>query len=245
MKRIALFIPCLIDLSMPDTGLHMADLLEHAGFTVVCPENQTCCGQPAFNTGFREEGLPYARHFLEIFEREAVDAIVSPSGSCTAMVKIHYGELSLTQCERESWNRLRDHIYEFCEFFSEFAPLEQFTFQGAEKILFHDPCHLLRELGVEEAPRRLLARVAGIDLFPSPPARCCGFGGTFSVKYPDLSVKMTDTRLDELLQNRDVDTLLTADPSCLIQIRGRARERGLSIQCEHIIDFLHRCWVHE
>ena len=197
-ERVSLFVTCLVDQLFPQIGLAMTDVLERLGYEVDFPEQQTCCGQPAFNSGFRGEARLVARHFLSAF-RDA-DYIVCPSGSCTSMVRNHYAELfhkdaaSLAAAEA-----LAPKVFEFSEFLLKVAGREDVgaSFDGV--VTYHDPCHALRELKLREEPRRLLRAVRGLELREMDIAdECCGFGGTFSVKFDDVSAAMLHAKIDSI-----------------------------------------------
>jgi len=237
--RVALFVPCLTAELEPATGLKMADLLEAAGFEVLYPEGQTCCGQPWFNTGYREGTLPFARHFLKIFSEVECDYIVSPSGSCAGMVKHHYPDLDLEPADLERHARVAAKLHDFTEFFASHAPRFEFRKSVPLKVYFHPSCHLTREMKVGDAPLELLRRIEGLEVATDTEPLCCGFGGTFSVKMPDLSAAMTKRKVEQILAEHNPDRLIIPDASCLLQIRGWMRKHGLGLKVDHLIDFLH------
>jgi len=237
--RVALFVPCLTAELEPATGLKMADLLEKAGFEVFYPEGQTCCGQPWFNTGYREGTLPFARNFLDVFARAECDFIVSPSGSCAGMVKHHYPELALPPEDLERHARVSAKLFEFTEFFASHSPGFTFNKRAADKIYFHPSCHLSREMGVKEAPLDILKRIEGLEVATDGEPLCCGFGGTFSVKMPDLSAAMTKRKVEQILAEHSPDRMIIPDASCLLQIRGWMRKHGMGLPVDHLIDFLY------
>jgi len=208
---IQLFATCLGDLVFPDAITDAERLLRDAGFDVEFPGEQICCGQPAFNAGHRPAARRVARTFVRAFSPRA--PIVVPSGSCATMVARYLPEL--LGCERFPIRELSDFLAEHD------APLMRVN--EGRSFAYHDSCHMLRELGISEAPRRLLER-SGARLIPLPrPDLCCGFGGTFAVRQPELSVAMAD---DKLAGARDVDALVTADPGCLMHLRARAERTG-------------------
>ena len=215
----------------------MADVLERLGYAIDFPENQTCCGQPAFNSGYRAEARTVARHFLSTFE--ACECIVAPSGSCTAMVAHHFAELF--QKEPETLARvhsLETRIWEFSTFLTEVAGVEDVGARLDEVVTFHDGCHALRELQIKAAPRRLLAHVRGLELREMQPAEeCCGFGGTFAVKFAELSGAMARTKI-EAIQRTGARTVVSLDPSCLMQIQGVLSRAGSAIQTMHLAEVL-------
>jgi len=199
-ERVALFVTCMVDQLFPKVGMAMASVLERLGYAVDFPENQTCCGQPAFNSGYRDEARTVARHFIKTFEN--YPRIVVPSGSCTSMIVHHFAELFRKEpLTLERVHALEKRVFEFSTFLTEVARVEDVGARLDEVVTFHDGCHALRELGIRDAPRRLLAHVRGLELREMQPAEeCCGFGGTFAVKFAELSGAMARTRLDAILE---------------------------------------------
>ena len=236
-KRVSLFVTCMVDQLFPRIGLAMADVLERLGYTIDFPEAQTCCGQPAFNSGYRAEARTVARHFLETFEH--AEAIVVPSGSCTSMVGHHYAELFHKEPETLARVRaLEKRVYEFSTFLTDVVQVEDVGARLDRVVTFHDGCHALRELGIKSAPRRLLANVRGLELREMTPAEeCCGFGGTFSVKFAELSGAMARTKIDAI-ERTGASTVVSLDPSCLMQIQGALSRVGSSIQTMHLAEVL-------
>jgi L-lactate dehydrogenase complex protein LldE len=236
-KRVSLFVTCIVDQLFPKVGLAMAEVLERLGYTVDFPEDQTCCGQPAFNSGYRAEARTVARHFLKTFE--SAEAIVVPSGSCTSMVAHHYVELF--HKEPETLARVRSlaaRVFEFSTFLTEVAGVEDVGARLDDIVTFHDGCHALRELGIRSGPRRLLANVRGLELREMTPAEeCCGFGGTFAVKFAELSGAMARTKI-EAIQRTGARTVVSLDPSCLMQIQGVCSRAGLPIRTMHLAEVL-------
>ena len=228
--RVALFVTCLVDQLAPTTGRAAVRILTAAGCDVTFPEAQTCCGQPAFNSGFPEEARRLARHFVEVFE--PYDAVVAPSGSCTAMVRAYYPSL-FDGAERDRIAALTARTYELTEYLVEVLDRPELGAQVDRTVSYHASCHLLRELGVRDAPRRLLD-AAGVELVElRDAARCCGFGGTFSVLHPEIGVPMADEKLDDAVA-AGAGCLVACDTGCLAHLQGRARERGLDLDVEHV-----------
>jgi len=236
-KRVSLFVTCMVDQLFPKVGIAMADVIEGLGYQVDFPEGQTCCGQPAFNSGYRAEARTVARHFLDTFE--ASECIVVPSGSCTSMVAHHFGELF--QKEPETLARvhaLEKRIFEFSTFLTDVAAVDDVGARLEDIVTFHDGCHALRELGIRSAPRRLLAKVRGLELREMIPAEeCCGFGGTFSVKFAELSGAMARTKIDAI-ERTGARTVVSLDPSCLMQIQGALSRAGSPIRTMHLAEVL-------
>jgi len=236
-NRVSLFVTCMVDQLFPKVGMAMTGVLERLGYQVDFPESQTCCGQPAFNSGYREEARTVARHFLNTFE--ACETIVAPSGSCTAMVTHHFAELFHKEPDTLARvHNLEKRVYEFSTFLTEVAGVEDVGARMDGIVTFHDGCHALRELGIKSAPRRLLAHVRGLELREMTPAEeCCGFGGTFSVKFAELSGAMARTKI-EAIQRTGAGTVVSLDPSCLMQIQGALSRAGSPIRTMHLAEVL-------
>jgi L-lactate dehydrogenase complex protein LldE len=215
----------------------MAEVLEQLGYQVDFPENQTCCGQPAFNSGYRAEARMVARHFLKTFE--ASECIVVPSGSCTAMITHHFAEMFHKEPETlERVHALEQRVWEFSTFLTQVAGVEDVGARLEQVVTFHDGCHALRELGVKDAPRKLLAHVRGLELREMMPAEeCCGFGGTFAVKFSELSGAMARTKI-EAIERTGARTVVSVDPSCLMQIQGALSRAGSAIGTMHLAEVL-------
>ena len=236
-KHVTLFIQCLVDAVRPEVGEAMAAVLKRLGCVLDCPTAQTCCGQPALNAGYRREAKRAARRFIEIFED--AEAIVCPSGSCVHMVRHHYPELFR---DDPLWSGRARAVagctFEFSEFLVDVLGVEDTGARYTGRVTYHDSCHLLRGLRVAEQPRRLLRRVAGVELVEMANSDyCCGFGGTFSLKYPDISCAMVDDKVDHILAS-GADTVVGCDTGCLLNIAGAASRRGLAIRTMHIAEIL-------
>ena len=236
-NRVSLFVTCMVDQLFPKVGMAMADVLERLGYAVDFPEEQTCCGQPAYNSGYRAEARTVARHFLRTFE--ASETIVVPSGSCTAMVTHHFQDLFQKEPETLALVRaMEKKVHEFATFLTDVAGVEDVGARMDGVATFHDGCHGLRELGIRSAPRRLLACVKGLKLREMAPAEeCCGFGGTFAVKFAELSGAMARTKIDAIVAT-GADTVVSLDPSCLMQIQGALSRAGLNIRTMHLAEVL-------
>jgi L-lactate dehydrogenase complex protein LldE len=236
-KRVSLFVTCIVDQLFPKVGIAMADVLERAGWKVDFPEAQTCCGQPAFNSGYRQEARTVARHFLDVF-RDA-EYVVVPSGSCTATVGHHYAELFHKEPQTlERVHALEPRVWEFSRFLLEVAGVDDVGARFDQVVTYHDSCHALRELGIKEGPRRLLRKVRGLELREMSPAEeCCGFGGTFSVKFAELSGAMARTRL-EAIERTGAGTVVSIDSSCLMQLQGALSRAGSPVRTLHLAEVL-------
>lgn len=235
--RVSLFITCLNDLFLPRAGLGMALILERQGVEVTFPEGQTCCGQPQWNSGYAGEAAALARHFLDVF-RDA-DYVVSPSGSCAAMVRHTYPEIFRGD---PTWSQHAQAVaartYEFTEFLVNVLGIDDLGARFEARAAYHPSCHMTRLLGVAEPPLRLLQKVRGLDLRPlAHPELCCGFGGTFAAKSPELSVAMGDDKLDDVA-SAGAELLVGADPSCLLHLAGRASRRRLPLRVMHVAELL-------
>jgi L-lactate dehydrogenase complex protein LldE len=236
-KRVSLFVTCMVDQLFPKVGLAMADVLERLGYQVDFPEEQTCCGQPAFNSGYRAEARTVARHFLDTFEKS--ETIVVPSGSCTSMVVHHFAELFHKDAESLARvHALEKRVFEFSTFLTQVAQVEDVGARFEDVVTFHDGCHGLRELGVKSAPRRLLSHVRGLELREMIPAEdCCGFGGTFSVKFDEVSGAMGRSKVESILRT-GANTVVSLDPSCLMQIQGVLSRAGSPVRTMHLAEVL-------
>lgn len=237
MPRVSLFVTCIIEQFFPEVGMAVADVLERIGYTVDFPEAQTCCGQPAFNSGYREEARQVARHFLEVFRH--ADYVVVPSGSCASMITHHFADLFHKEPYwLEQTRRLEPRVWEFSRFLLEVARVEDVGARFPHLVTYHDSCHALRWLGIKEGPRRLLWKVRDLRLREMEPAEeCCGFGGTFAVKFAEVSGSIARTKLDAIRQT-GAEVVVSVDSSCLLQIRGALSRAGLPIRTMHLAEVL-------
>jgi L-lactate dehydrogenase complex protein LldE len=235
--RVSLFITCVVEQFFPQVGQATVEVLERCGLQVDFPERQTCCGQPAFNTGYRDEARRVARAWMRAFRGS--EAVVAPSGSCVSFVRNHFAELFHdSPVELEEARRLAARTWELTEFLVSVLGREEVgaAFEGA--VGYHESCHLLRELGISRQPRALLSKVRGLELRELDLAQeCCGFGGTFAVKFPELSAAMADDKLRSAAR-AGATTLVACDTSCLMHLDGRARRVGLPLRCLHIAEVL-------
>ena len=235
-KRVGLFVTCLVDFLRPSVGFAAVKLLEDAGCVVEVPR-QTCCGQPAYNSGDRANTRAIAEQMIEAFS--AYDYVVAPSGSCAGMIKAHYPELF----ERDTvWkNRaqaLAAKTHELVSFLVDVLKINGVNAAFSGSITYHDGCSGLRELGVRAQPRRLLSSVKGLKIEELPEANvCCGFGGTFCVKYPDISNAIVDKKA-EMIESTGAPTLLAGDLGCLMNMAGKLQRRGSSIAVRHVAEVL-------
>jgi L-lactate dehydrogenase complex protein LldE len=236
-RRLSLFVTCIVDQLFPKVGLAMADVLERAGWQLDFPEAQTCCGQPAFNSGYHAEARIVAKHLLTVFRDS--EYIVVPSGSCTSMITHHYEDLFQKEQEwLELARQVKSRVYEFSRFLLEVAKVEDVGARLDEVVTYHDSCHALRELGVKEGPRRLLGHVSGLELREmSISEECCGFGGTFSVKFPGTSGGMVRTKVESIVAT-GANVVVSVDSSCLMQLQGAISRAGLPIRTMHLAEVL-------
>ncbi|MGH3342594.1 MAG: (Fe-S)-binding protein [Carbonactinosporaceae bacterium] len=233
MKRVALFVSCLADLAAPGPARGAVEVLEALGFGVDVPLSQTCCGQPALNSGYPGAARRLMRHWLDVFE--PYDTVVSPSGSCTATVHHQY-ERVLDGPDRERARALADRTYELSQFVAVHGAGLPLALDAT--VTYHDSCHMLRSLGEHDAPRIVLGRITGLRLVEMPSAEvCCGFGGTFAAKFADLSVAMADRKLADA-QQTGAHYLVSADPGCLMHLSARARAAGLPVITRHLAELL-------
>jgi len=239
--RVSLFVTCLVDQLFPDVGEAMVSTLRRLGVEVTFNDAQTCCGQVAFNTGYRPEARSMAQHFIQVFENDKADFLVAPSGSCTAMVRNFYGELFHDADDAEWRERLlkvRSRLREFSELLVNELGIDDVGARFNARVTYHDACHLLRELGVSEQPRRLLRAVRDLDLVEmEAPDTCCGFGGTFSVKYGEISNAILQEKLARIHQS-GVEYVIANDSSCLMQIAGGLSRAGSKIKTMHLAELL-------
>ena len=236
MPRVGLFVTCLVDLIRPAVGFAAVKLLEQAGCSVEVPA-QTCCGQPAFNSGDRKTTRQIAEAVIAAFE--PYDYVVAPSGSCAGMLKTHYPELfegDAAWAARVAAFCAKTH--ELVSFLVDVLKVEKVaaSFDGA--VTYHDGCSGLRELGIKAQPRKLLASVQGLELKELYDSDvCCGFGGTFCVKYPEISNAIVEEKA-EAIERSGAEILLAGDLGCLMNMAGKLRRRGSAVRCYHTIEVL-------
>jgi L-lactate dehydrogenase complex protein LldE len=233
-------VTCLGDALFPHVGVAAVQVLEALGVEVDFPAGQTCCGQPAFNSGYRDSARRSARAYLRAFADS--EQVVSISGSCAAMVRDHYPTLFAGRPEETAARQLAGRTFEFSQFLCDVLGVESLPVAHAGTVTLHHSCHTRRMLGVAEQPERLLGMVGGLEYVPLPRAQdCCGFGGTFSVKMPAISAAMVDKKVDHVLET-GADLLVGLDMSCLMNIEGRLRRRGAGIPVKHLAELLWDGW---
>jgi L-lactate dehydrogenase complex protein LldE len=242
--RVGLFVTCLVDLMRPSIGFAAIQLLEAAGCEVVVPTTQTCCGQPGYNSGDRQSALSLARKVLAEFE--ACEYVVAPSGSCAGMIRTHYPDLFRDQPEISRVEKLCERTYELTDFLvnvTKFEGVAATQKTSVKTITYHDACSGLRELGVKTQPRELLAQIDGLTLKQMDECEtCCGFGGTFAVKYGDISTHIADRKCENIAQCGAVhgtEAVVMGDLGCMLNIEGRLRRRGdMKTQVLHVAEVL-------
>jgi L-lactate dehydrogenase complex protein LldE len=228
--RVALFIPCFIDQLYPRVGQAMVRVLRRVGVDIVYPAGQTCCGQPAFNTGYWDEARELAGRYCATFAE--YDAVVSPSGSCTAMVRNFYPELL---GDRPA---VTANTYEFSEFLVRHLHVTDVGARFPATVTYHDSCHALRELGLKTEPRELLSHVKDLELVEMDDAEtCCGFGGTFAVKFPMISYAMDEVKVDSI-RRTGAEYVVGTDSSCLMQIAGYLDRHRVQVKPIHLAEVL-------
>lgn len=236
-KNVALFVTCLVDLNRPSVAFAAVRLLEAANCTIVVPEEQTCCGQIAYNSGDRKSTKAFATAVLRAFA--GFDYVVVPSGSCAGMMTKHYAELfEGDDTMMVAVQDLAARTYELTSFLHRVCGFTPADVRFPSRLAYHDSCSSLREMKVEAEPRALLSAVEGVELCTvDNAASCCGFGGTFCVKYPEISEAMVDAKVDSLLAS-GADTLAAGDLGCLMNIAGRLKRRGETMKVLHVAEIL-------
>lgn len=238
--KVHLFIPCFIDQLYPATGINMLKVLKKAGCEVIYNPAQTCCGQPAFNAGFWGEAKEVCTKFITDFE--GAEYIVTPSASCTGFVKNYYKTLFENSAYQQAAKKTAEKIYEFSSFLVNVLEIEQLGAVLPGKATYHDSCAALRECGIKEEPRRLLQQVEGLELIEmTDTGTCCGFGGTFAVKFEPISIAMGEQKCNNALQT-GADYIISTDMSCLMHLDGYLKHREKNLRVLHIADVLASGW---
>ncbi|MBU1299085.1 MAG: (Fe-S)-binding protein [Bacteroidetes bacterium] len=234
--NIDLFIPCIVDQFFPQVGINTYKILKKVGCNVDYPFEQTCCGQPAFNTGYRKDAEYLAKKFINIFSKS--DYVIAPSGSCVSMVKIFYDRLELPSDYQSKLAELKGKIFELSEFLVDILKISDVGAKFSGKITYHESCHLLRKLKIARQPRILINNVKGVEFVElNESDRCCGFGGTFSVKFPELSTVLTSDKIKNI-EESGAQYVVANDSSCLMNVEGVLRRKGSNIRTMHIADLL-------
>ncbi len=236
-RKVTLFVQCLVDTMYPEVADAMVDVLERVGMVVDCPTNQTCCGQPAFNAGHQQVARTAARKFIDVFEN--AETIVSPSGSCVNMVRHHYPELFKNDpIMLARAQKVAAKTFEFTEFLVDVLQIENVGARFPGKVTYHASCHLNRFLGVNSQPRKLLANISDMTLIEMRDAdRCCGFGGTFAIKYSEISEAILEEKVNNIIDS-GAEVVTGCDMGCLMNIQGMLSRKYASVQVMHIAQLL-------
>jgi len=238
--NVQIFIPCFVDQLYPSVAFNMVKVLRKAGCTVEYNTNQTCCGQPAFNAGFWNEAKDVCNKFIKDFSGS--DYIVAPSASCTGFVRNYYNKLFEDSSQSKEVRELGDRLYEFSEFLIKILNIDDFgaTLQG--KATYHDSCAALRECKIKEEPRKLLSKVAGLELTEMNDVEtCCGFGGTFAVKFEPISIAMADQKITNA-SDTNAEYIISTDMSCLMHLDGYIKNKKANLKTLHLADVLASGW---
>lgn len=238
--KIELFVPCFVDQLFPDTAFNTVKVLQKAGCEVGYNPGQTCCGQPAFNAGFWDDAKAVGSKFLNDFSEE--DVIVSPSASCTGMVRNYYNDLFTNTTSHNKCRAIQANMYELSDFLVNIMQVDYFGAELEGRAVYHDSCSGLRECKIKEEPRRLLSKVYGLDLVElKDNETCCGFGGTFAVKFDAISSAMAQQKVDNALA-AGADYIISTDVSCLMHLQNYIDKQQLPIKTMHIADVLANGW---
>ena len=234
--NITLFIPCFVDLMFPQVGISMVKIIERLGHAIECPEDIACCGQPAFNSGYWPEARSVAVPVLEKLKNAEV--VVIASGSCAAMLKVFFRELFAGTEHSTAADALSSKCYEFSDFLVSKLGVTELGARFPAKVTFHDGCHGLRELGNKKPPRQLLSRVEGLELLEmSEVETCCGFGGTFSAKFPMISTAMGEVKCAAALET-GAEYIVSNDSSCLMHLQGLLSRQRKNVKTIHLAEIL-------
>ncbi len=226
--RVALFVPCFVDVLKPGVAVAVCRVLSRLGHDVIYPEGQTCCGQPALNAGFHRDATCLARRLLDLLAKADPDAVVSPSGSCVLALRT----------AMEGDHHLLERVFEFSQFLTDRLGVTDIGAKFTGRVTWHDACHPLRELRIREGPRRLLQAVQGLELVEMEPSdECCGFGGTFAVKAPLVSTGMGERKL-KAIEDSGAAFVSSTESSCLMQIEGLLEKRGSAVRPIHLAEIL-------
>ncbi len=238
--KVQLFIPCFVDQLYPQTAFNMVKVLKKAGCEVAYNTNQTCCGQPAFNAGFWDEAKAVCSKFLKDFD--GADYIVAPSASCVGFVRNYYSRLFTGDDELKKIAAVSSRIYEFSEFLTDVLKVEDLGAIFSATATYHDSCAALRECKIKDGPRKLLSNVKGLQLVEMNDVEtCCGFGGTFAVKFDGISTAMADQKVTHASDTK-TEYIISTDLSCLMHLDGYIKGKGLALKTIHLADVLAGGW---
>lgn len=236
MQEVYFYATCLVDLFYPEAGLAGIDLLQDAGVRVILPEGQTCCGQPAFNCGYWEEAREVARAQVALFPRDL--PVILPSGSCAGMMKIHYPELFHGQPDEAKVRAFSARVYELTQFLVDVLDVKLKDLGEPVKVTWHSSCHAVRDLGLRGEPQALIRQLANVELAPlAREYECCGFGGTFSVRQPEISGAMSCDKAADA-EATGASVILSTDGGCLLNVNGTLEAKKSPLRVQHIAEFL-------
>ncbi|MBU2451787.1 MAG: (Fe-S)-binding protein, partial [Proteobacteria bacterium] len=230
--KIFLFVQCLIDSLYPEIGNAVVTLLNTLGIPVIVPPNQTCCGQTAFNSGYLKEARKVAKHFIRVFEQ--ADLIVCPSGSCVKMVRVHYPQIFQTDPEwMDRAKQISSKIFELTEFIVDVMGIHTIESRYQGKVTYHESCSIGRGLGIKQQPRELIKNIKNAEFIEmDDSARCCGFGGMFFLKYPEISTALATEKVANIIDTT-ADTVVSCDIGCLMNIEGLIGQKKYNVKCLH------------
>jgi L-lactate dehydrogenase complex protein LldE len=238
--NVQIFIPCFIDQLYPNVAFNMVKVLEKAGCNVFYNTNQTCCGQPAFNAGFWGEAKDVCKKFINDFS--GADYVVAPSASCVGFVRNYYGKLFENSAQQQQVKALAERTFEFSEFLVNVLKVENLGAEFIGKATYHDSCAALRECSLKEEPRKLLRNVKGLELVEMNDVEtCCGFGGTFAVKFDPISIAMADQKINNAIET-NAEFLISTDMSCLMHVDGCIQHQQKNLKVIHLADVLASGW---
>ncbi len=238
--KVELFVPCFIDQLYPDTAFNTIRLLEKAGCEVVYNPDQTCCGQPAYNAGFWDDAKQVGKKFLDDFSGQHL--IISPSASCTGMVRHGYSDLFANSADSHQCYKIQQQVMEVSDFLVNVLKKEYFGAELEGVAVYHDSCSALRECKIKNEPRKLLSRVLGLEMVEVKDSEtCCGFGGSFAVKFEGISAAMAEQKVRNAMA-LNADYIISTDSSCLLQLQGYIDKHKLPIQTLHLVDVLTTGW---
>lgn len=241
MHKVELFIPCFIDQLYPETAFNTERLLQRAGCQVAYNPDQTCCGQPAYNAGFWDEAKKIGQKFLNDFDENS--PIVSPSASCVGMIRNGYDDLFTNSMEHNTCRAMQRNIFEISDFLVNVVQMEYFGAELVGTAVYHDSCAALRDCKIREEPRKLLAQVGGLEILEMRDQEtCCGFGGTFAVKFDGISSAMAEQKVLNALEVK-ADYIISTDASCLLQLQAYIEKNKLPIKTIHLVDVLTSGWA--
>lgn len=237
MNNFAIFVPCFINKIEPEIGIKAVEILKKLNLKIIIPEHQTCCGQPLFNSGFPREVIPFAKNFIKIFKDLKVDKIIFFSSSCCGFVKNHYEELNLKEKYLKDFKEIKEKIVDFYEILEE--NIEKMDFkEDKSKVYLHPSCHLLREAEVYPEVKNLLSKIKGIEILEEEIPFCCGFGGTFSIKEPEISVEMAKRKF-KMVEEKKADLMVIPDTSCWLHLKAYKKKNNVNIEIKNLIEYLY------